>query len=147
MTERYCVNAPLVASQVIDGMAMLIHFETGAYYSASGSGALTLELLSSGRTVAETAEALASAYRVEEATTTEPVAAFAAALLEAGLLAPRAEPPVPAPILAARPEPFVAPVLQVYRDLEDILMLDPIHDVDAAGWPTTTPLDEVDSSA
>ena len=27
------------------------------------------------------------------------------------------------------------PVLQKYTDMEDLLLLDPIHDVDEAGWP------------
>jgi hypothetical protein len=31
--------------------------------------------------------------------------------------------------------PFVKPVLQKYTDMEDILVLDPIHDFDDAGWP------------
>jgi hypothetical protein len=26
-------------------------------------------------------------------------------------------------------------VLNVYSDMQDLLTLDPIHDVDAAGWP------------
>jgi hypothetical protein len=31
--------------------------------------------------------------------------------------------------------PFAQPVLNKFTDVEDLLMLDPIHDVDAAGWP------------
>jgi hypothetical protein len=30
---------------------------------------------------------------------------------------------------------YIAPVLQRYDDLEDLLLLDPIHEVDDAGWP------------
>jgi hypothetical protein len=30
---------------------------------------------------------------------------------------------------------YVAPVVQRYDDLEDLLLLDPIHEVDDAGWP------------
>jgi hypothetical protein len=42
----------------------------------------------------------------------------------------------------AEPEPrspegtaFNPPVLSVYSDMEDLLLLDPIHDVDETGWP------------
>ncbi len=38
-----------------------------------------------------------------------------------------------APVAAKRP--FVKPVVQKYSDMEDILVLDPIHDFDDAGWP------------
>ena len=31
--------------------------------------------------------------------------------------------------------PFQPPVLQKFRDMQDLLLMDPIHDVDEAGWP------------
>ena len=31
---------------------------------------------------------------------------------------------------------FEAPALQVYTDMEDLLLLDPIHEVDEMGWPS-----------
>ena len=39
------------------------------------------------------------------------------------------------------PEPqegFVAPQLHKYTDMQELLLLDPIHDVDQEGWPATT---------
>jgi hypothetical protein len=34
---------------------------------------------------------------------------------------------------------FNAPVLNKYTDMQDLLLLDPIHEVDATGWPSTKP--------
>jgi hypothetical protein len=34
---------------------------------------------------------------------------------------------------------FVPPVLERYDDMEDLLLLDPVHDVDAQGWPQPAP--------
>jgi len=31
--------------------------------------------------------------------------------------------------------PFVAPSLQAFRDLEGLLLLDPIHEIGDEGWP------------
>ena len=31
--------------------------------------------------------------------------------------------------------PFVAPELKRYADMQDLLLLDPVHDVDEKGWP------------
>jgi hypothetical protein len=51
-----------------------------------------------------------------------------------------AEPPEPSSQLA-EPEPavvvpFVAPVLRKYTDMQEFMLVDPIHDVDVdAGWP------------
>jgi hypothetical protein len=40
--------------------------------------------------------------------------------------------------------PFVAPVLDKYTDMQELLLLDPIHEVDASGWPKL-PDDDRDS--
>jgi hypothetical protein len=37
---------------------------------------------------------------------------------------------------------FRAPVLNVYTDMKDLLLLDPIHDVDEVGWPTPKQTDQ-----
>jgi hypothetical protein len=47
----------------------------------------------------------------------------------------------PAPIGTAE---FHAPVLQVYSDMQDLLLLDPIHEVDATGWPMPAPAASLD---
>jgi hypothetical protein len=36
---------------------------------------------------------------------------------------------------SAKKSSFEFPVLQKYTDMEDMLLLDPIHDVDETGWP------------
>ena len=43
--------------------------------------------------------------------------------------------------------PFAAPVLHKYTDMEDLLLLDPIHDVDESGWPNTNPNNASDAQA
>ena len=43
-----------------------------------------------------------------------------------------------APTRAGARAPFEAPRLVKYSDLQDLLVLDPIHDVVLAGWPSGT---------
>ncbi len=31
--------------------------------------------------------------------------------------------------------PYTSPVLETFSDMQEILLLDPVHDVDKAGWP------------
>jgi hypothetical protein len=53
----------------------------------------------------------------------------------AGLLDEAPEPAVPC---VASLGTFVAPRLETYQDLQEHLLLDPIHDVErGAGWPAT----------
>ena len=39
---------------------------------------------------------------------------------------------------ASKPD-FQEPALQKYTDMEDLLLLDPIHEVDDTGWPNPKP--------
>jgi hypothetical protein len=43
--------------------------------------------------------------------------------------------------VAAATTPYLAPVLNAYSDMKDLLLLDPIHDVAEEGWPIPKPVD------
>ena len=36
--------------------------------------------------------------------------------------------------------PFVPPSIQRYSDMQDLLLVDPIHEVDPTGWPARPPV-------
>lgn len=133
---RYRINTPTVASKVIGGEAVLIHFTSGHYYSTDQTGAAIVERLD-GRTVAEVAGAIGTAYTGDGEAIAEAVAAFVRRLEAEGLVvetADTAAAPLPAVEVGGA---FVAPELHKYADLQDLLVLDPIHDTDEAGWPVT----------
>jgi hypothetical protein len=134
MTMRYRVNVPAVASQTMAGEAILIHFDSGRYYSAEGAGADVIALIERGRTIGEVVDALAAATGEGRQAVEAAVAPFVGELCAEGLLVPAeaGEISSAAPALGTR---FAAPRLVTYTDLEDLLRLDPIHDVDDAGWP------------
>jgi hypothetical protein len=136
----YRVNRPHVVMESFDGEVILVHLEFGTYYSLQGSGeeiwnlienGLSVEAIS-GRFVAD-CEGRAEEIRrsvqnlIDELATEKlivPVAATEAMVC-----------PEP-PSSAAEPRrPFVPPVLERYTDMQDLLLLDPIHDVDESGWP------------
>ena len=133
-TPLYRVNTPAVASKIIDGEAVLIHFTSGHYYSTDQTGAAIVELLD-GRTVSDVADAIRSAYTGDADAISQAVSAFVDQLVAEGLVvvadAPSASPMPPLEGSGA----FVTPELNRYADLQDLLVLDPIHDTDEAGWP------------
>jgi len=142
--QRFRVNEPNVVYEAFDEEIVLVNLETGNYYSVRGTGpAIWLEL-ARGRGVAEIAETLNAQFSGEAPTMEAAVADFARALVEAELLveaangvavdatsAPAADP--------GEKTPFEPPVIESYADMQDLLMLDPIHDVDTAGWPVANP--------
>jgi hypothetical protein len=44
------------------------------------------------------------------------------------------------PLAASHPKvAFERPVLKVHQDLQELFLLDPVHEVGAEGWPTPQP--------
>lgn len=132
----YAVNSPTVVGEIIDDEAVILNLQSGQYFNTLGSGAAIWAGLERGATVAKLAALLVARFDVNMVAASEAVAAFLELLDHHGLIrtgdgAPEA---ATAPVSATR-EPFIAPELGVHSDLDDMLRLDPIHDVDQVGWP------------
>ena len=128
---RFRVNEPNVVFEAFDEEIVLVNLETGNYYSVRGSGPAVWMALSKGVAVDTLAAAIGAATGAT-GQTTDDLARFAEQLVAAELLvAEEGEGTVPGDWT----DDFVPPVLEVYSDMQDLLMLDPIHDVDGAGWP------------
>ena len=114
-----------------------VHLGTGRYYSLDLMGAETLDLLVSGRELVEVVDFLVTRYRADPADVEPAITEFVGRLLDEGLVT-RAPASAPGGTFAT-PSPaaseFTAPALAVYSDMEDLLLIDPIHDVDDTGWP------------
>lgn len=136
----YRLNSPLVALQEIEGEAILINFDTGCYFSANRTGSVLLELAESGASQATMVRRLAERCGVDEVEVRDAVEAFLTAAQGEGLVVPCEVNGASAPPTdeSSRIE-LAAPVLEKFDDLQDLLMLDPIHDVDQAGWPMQAP--------
>jgi len=129
------VNAPLVVSETIDGEAIIMHHGSGLYFDIVGSGALLWQAIERTTTRSALAASLCTAYRLAPEQAASVVRDWLAVLAGHDLIAygpASVVAPVPVDVAA---EPFAAPVLGVHADLADMLLLDPIHDVDEAGWP------------
>jgi hypothetical protein len=136
------VNAPAVVGEIIDGEAVIMDLGSGHYFSTQGSGAEVWRAIEGGCDRAGVAVVLAERYEGDRAELNLAADRFIEELLAKGLIveAERATdaplPPVlPSPVAGQPRHVFVAPVLDSYSDMEDLLLLDPIHDVNEAGWP------------
>lgn len=139
--DRFRINAPDVINQTIDDEAIVLHLGTGRYYSARGTGAHAWELLSQAVPVADVVARFASAYDASEAEISASLDTFIAYLTGESLIVPAEGAADPNGAQAAHaPEggkvAFEAPAMESFSDLEDLLLLDPVHEVDAQqGWP------------
>jgi hypothetical protein len=134
----YRVNRPQVIFENIDGELILVNMEKGCYFSTDAVGAATWELIESGSGLSDIVEALRFRYDGNAAEIGNAVHEFIARLVREELIvadpAPATKGPTAVENPAHRPA-FHAPDLQKYTDMRDMLLLDPVHDVEAAGWP------------
>jgi hypothetical protein len=119
---------PEVVGKVIDGEAIIINLASGMYYSADEVGGLIWTLFESGHSIGEVASHVGAYYQVDAGQARADVERIAARLVEEGLIQ-QAHRDVESPAAAAAPpserRAYTTPSLEVYRDMKDLLALDP----------------------
>ncbi|CAN5564533.1 hypothetical protein BH20CHL6_BH20CHL6_04900 [soil metagenome] len=145
--ERFRVNAPTVIHQTIDGEVVIIHLDRGLYYSLDVLGAEIWDRLAAGSSPDQVAQSLGGGFATDQATFSDAVSMLVERLRSEELIVPVAEmathespsdgvnesPPEGAVETGTRS--FSPPLMQRYDDLQELLLLDPIHAVDESGWP------------
>jgi hypothetical protein len=126
------VNSPKVNHQNIDGEVVVINLENGCYYSFLEVSAAIWDSLASGTDRVAILEQVSAAYpEVQDAA--ERADAFIDELLAEQLMVDavpdRAVPP------GELPARYTVPQVEKFTDMQELLMLDPIHEVDTIGWP------------
>lgn len=138
MDQVWRANAPDVISESIDGETIILHLGNGFYFSAGGAGALAWQLLSDSVPVSRTTQLVGSAYETDGLDVAGAVEGFVEELRSEGLLVP-AESGAPASDGTAPTGSRLAwepPTLSKFTDMEDLLLLDPVHEVNPQqGWP------------
>jgi hypothetical protein len=128
---------PEIVHETVDGEVIAIDLANGSYYSLAGSGPAIWELLANGVSEAEIGTTLAGQFEAGESEIGAAVSALLGQLQENGLIVSEAGAAASLPAAAGTGEkaPFEAPRLERYTDMKDYFLLDPIHEVDTAGWP------------
>ena len=147
MDRVYQINTPAVVSEIIDGEAIIMNLKSGDYYSTEGVGTVLWHGIELRKTYPQLLEIVKTAFL----TVPEDLAAVIDPFIDE-LITHELVREMPAESAGASSDlvnlsqvndicEFRAPVLNVYRDMKDLLLLDPIHDVDEVGWPTAKSAD------
>jgi hypothetical protein len=121
----YRVNAPRFAAESFENEVVILDVAGGVYYSLEGVAAWIYQALAAGAATGRVVALCDAAHRDE-------AGAIVQRLLDESILVPADEAvhePLPPPAGA------VAPRMTRFDDLQMLLQIDPVHDVDATGWP------------
>ena len=132
-----------IASEVIDGEIMIMNLQNGKYYSMDGVGIEIWQQLLAQQPLESIKSGLARQYDADHHTIDVAVEELVALLVSEELISIEKSDqelvadPDDADLSDGKQE-FVPPSLQIHTDMEELLLLDPIHDVDTGvGWPHT----------
>jgi hypothetical protein len=139
------VTGPKIVHEVFDDEVLIVNLNTGSYYSV-GSIAAEIWTRIDGETVNEIVDDLTGRYGTGEHEVAPSVMRYLDELQREGLIVPTealrqqtAEQPGAPPHARAGQGQFQAPALRKFDDMKELLLLDPIHDFDDAGWPMAKP--------
>jgi hypothetical protein len=132
MDQWLVVNAARFPHETVDGETVLIDAETGRLLLLTGlASVLWGHLVAGAQTEALTA-AVEARFGSEAAAATRD---FLQDLRAADILVATSEPGQAAGAAQSWPDRYTAPAIERYDDIANIIAMDPIHEVGAAGWP------------
>ena len=142
--QRFRVNTPTVTHETIDGEAVIINLDSGNYYSLVDVGSFIWGLVERGASASDVQNVILQAYNGDATDVDRGVQDLLAQLQQENLIVP-----VDGAVAFDYTEvlsgnghekpAFNPPLLHKYSDMQELLLLDPIHDVDEAGWPKPVP--------
>jgi hypothetical protein len=141
MSECFEINGSEVSREVFDDEVIVVDFLGGFYYSLDSTATDIWKAMEKGLSRAEIVNALRREYLGELQEIEAGVNQLLDTLLKENVVisVPAASAPAndegSTPGQLAPQRPFRMPVLSKFTDMQDLLLLDPIHDVDNTGWP------------
>jgi hypothetical protein len=137
------INEHLISMERLEGEVIIVSFDNGKYYSTEYSGADILWLVKH-KVNPKSWESLLSAKYGFQDFPKNGIVSFLNKCVEEKILA---ETSVSMDNEASRPDDFIVsgwncPKLLAFSDLQDLLMVDPIHDSSLEGWPRLKQADE-----
>ena len=145
--QRFKINIPDIIHETIDNEVLIIEFNSGNYYSLKEVGAEIWAGLVKGANSCEIISEISKKYTGSQEDIIRCVTQLIGELIQEKIITPvptnqtqdlnqigkvdfadKVENPA-----------FSCPELQKYTDMQELLLLDPIHEVTESGWPSMKP--------
>lgn len=133
MTNTFVFGSADIAAEEFDGEYVVLDVGSGRYFSLASGTALIWRGLAEGYPIEALCADLEASSPIREQ-----IESVVSQFIDYGLLKPAPREPVagPAPLGKSISSQGLTFELDVFNDLADLLVSDPVHDVDeGAGWP------------
>lgn len=138
--SRITARGNPIVHETLDGEAVIINLVSGTYYSLQGIGAILWQDVVASTTAGDLGRRLVAEADLAPDAARAAVDQFVAGLYGEALIAVDPAPANATPAVADLPGDLgQALTLQRFTDVQELLALDPVHDVDEVGWPVKAP--------
>jgi hypothetical protein len=136
----YVIASPDIVSEEFEGEFVVLDLSCGKYYSMDAAGSALWRAIVAGASVQDLAAAVEDAPGV----TAQSIREYAEKLVGFGCLArsdATATTPLDPAIIEVLRTSATPPSVELFDDLADLILADPIHDVEeTVGWPVRKPI-------
>ena len=134
MHEYYTIDTDVTLSEKIDNESVVINLTNGCYFNFNQTATYIWELIGCSLSKEEIVRSYSSAFHLSTEDAETDISSVLTNLLENNLVSGTSSPP--APIDPALSEiPYIKPKIEKFDDMQEMLLLDPIHEVTEKGWP------------
>ncbi len=150
-SSNYNINSTKVVFERFDDETVLINLESGNYYGLMDTARVILELISAGADNKNIIDCLADMYNIDQQIIEKEILEFIQLLLSEELIELKQDNldvfdyksfNLDFPLHSYKP-----PTMEIYSDMQDLILLDPIHDVSNQGWPKSKDENENEDSS
>ncbi len=128
-----------VSSEDFDGEMVAVNFSTGKYYGMKGCAHDVWRMLTAPVSADEITTGICDIYGTEKSEVQDAIATFIDILRSEDVLIETGERPANGQAGSSTGLSglaYEAPELEIYSDLQELIMLDPVHEADPEqGWP------------
>ena len=139
---HYKINSPHIVHDTFDGETILVNLKNGNYYSFDKLGVVIWELIEMNAGLEKISGIFSQKFLDAAKKAETDVQAFIQNLLDEKLIVEdsgSATMDLTDEQISEKMKEFASyesPVMNKYTDMQDMLLLDPIHDTDEKGWPS-----------
>lgn len=138
MEKIYIAFDENVVSDVFGDEVVIVNLQTGVYFSLQSTAASIWKLLMDAYSVKTIIDTYSVKFIEDQVVISETILSFVSDLETNQLIKVTADLQENTQTIdLGNIASFIAPKIEQFNDMQDILLLDPVHDVDAQGWPLT----------
>ena len=142
--EYFHINSPQVVHETIEGETVIVNLLNGNYYNVSGTGSVIWQLIDNGASRQQMSAYLEQWYSGDPTVIQSGLETFLSKLESEGLVIKTVNPErsfkVERISIPEGRQVFETPAseLAIFSDMQNLLLIDPVHEVTDRGWPHAT---------